>query len=317
MRGWAWIGILGMTFVCGGATCARRDTGLVFPPPPPMLSDTPSLEEVTVALRRTDAVRQLATNSASVDVLTMPSLPTLSATMQVQRERDFRLRASLPVVMGAGLDLGSNRELFWFEVPEGIRRTLYYARHEEYREQLPRAVLPVDPSWLMEAIGLVDLDPELVVAGPVPREDGKLEIRSTVPMPRGDYQRVLYVANPGGFVTHQFLYEPGGRLVAVSEASNHRFYDTPGCALPHRIRFELMPADDPPLAMQIDIGGYLVNQLLSDDPGLFTMPTGAAKTEDLTRMGGPPGVASAPSHYSVRRPEAAPFRGLRHDPRLR
>ena len=112
-------------------------------------------------------------------------MPRLSATLNLERERRFRLRASLPIVLGAGIDLGSNDELFWFEVPEGISKTLYYARHDQYRQQLHRAVLPVDPTWVMDALGLVQIDPNAVVAGPVKREDGKLEIRSSLNMPDG------------------------------------------------------------------------------------------------------------------------------------
>lgn len=309
MRAFVWIGILSVGFVTGGATCARRDQGFIFPPPPPSLSETPGLEEIAEVLNRTDSIQQLSTNSASVDVLSMPALPSLSATIHLQRERQFRLRASLPVILGSGLDLGSNDELFWFEVPEGMSRTLYYARHQEYREQLHRAILPVDPTWLIEAIGLVHLDPETVVAGPVRRPDGRLEIRNTMTMPNGVYQRVCYVQHPGGYVTHQFLYAPEGRLVAASEATNHRFYEAHRCALPHRIRFELLPAEGPPLSMQIDVGSYLVNQLLSDEAGLFMMPQNAARAQDLIRLSAGPGVATAPVHYSAGRPPSLPLRG--------
>ncbi len=311
MRAFLWVGILCVGFVAGGATCARRDPGFIFPPPPPTLSDSPDLAEVAEALNRTDAVRQLATNSASVKVLSAPSLPSLSATVQLERDRKFRLRASLPIVMGQGLDVGSNDELFWFEAPEGIRRKLYYARHDEYREQLHRAVLPVDPTWLIEAIGLVHLDPDTVTSGPERRADGKLEIRSTMAMPHGDYQKVLHVQHPGGYVTHQFLYAPDGRMVAASEATNHRFDETHQCALPHRIRFDLIPSQGPPMSMQIDVGAYLVNQLLSDDPSVFTMPRDAADAEDLTRLTAAPGIAAmtdtvSPPEYRTAQSPTAP-----------
>ncbi len=309
MRAILWIGILCVGFVTGGATCARRNPALDFPPPPPTLSEAPTLEELAEVLNQTDAIQQLSTNSASVEVLSMPSLPSLSATIHLQRDRNFRMRASLPVVMGSGLDLGSNNEMFWFEVPEGVSRKLYYARHEEYRQQLHRAILPVDPTWLIEAIGLVHLDPATVVDGPIQRTDGKLEIRNTISMPQGDYERVCYVQHPGGYVTHQFLYAPQGRLVAASEASNHRFYEAHGCALPHRVRFDLLPAEGHPLSMQIDIGSYLVNELLGDEATLFAMPQNAAQAEDLTRLSIAPGVASAPSHYRADRPAGPPLRG--------
>ena len=111
-----------------------------FPPPPTVLNETPSLEQIASVVNRSQSIRQLSTNSATVKMLSVPSLPRLNATMHVERDKNFRLRASLPIVMGAGMDMGSNDEVFWFEVPEGMSKTLYYARHDQYRQTLPQSV---------------------------------------------------------------------------------------------------------------------------------------------------------------------------------
>ncbi|NNE01124.1 MAG: hypothetical protein HKN47_27735 [Pirellulaceae bacterium] len=326
MRTLSWILIIAVCFVSGGATCMRRDVPMPFAPPPVVLNETPSITDVAAAVNRTSQIRQLSTNSASVDVLSMPKLPKLSATLSLQRERRFRLRASLPIVLGSGLDMGSNEQLFWFEVPEGISKTLYFAQHEQYRQQLNRAILPVDPTWIMDALGLVQIDPATVVAGPVRRSDGRLEVRNAMSLPNGTYQRVCLIDAQAGFVTHQFLYAPNGSLVANSEASNHRYYEEYDCALPHSVKINLQPASGPPLAMQIDVGNYALNQLLSGDPQLFVMPQSASKAVDLTQIGGGPtsgaaagGVSAipssagtatiAPSHYTTGRLGPMPLRG--------
>lgn len=266
----------------------RREAPLPFPPAPQVLNETPTADEVATAINRTSRILKLSTNSASVDVLTMPALPKLNATMSLQRDRDFRLRANIPMMLGSGIDLGSNDSVFWFEVPEGVSKTLYYASHEAYRKQLNHAVLPVDPSWIMDALGLIQIDPAQIVAGPVQRADGRLEIRSVMNSPAGMYQRVCLIDASAGYVTHQFLYAPDGKLVANSEANKHRFYEEHGCALPHTVKLHLQPAAGPPLAMQIDISSYAVNQILSGDPQLFTMPQSATNAVDLTKMTGMP-----------------------------
>jgi hypothetical protein len=324
MRLLSCLGILFVCFVSGGATCARRDVALSFPAPPPVLNEVPSLEEVTGAVNRTQSIQQLSSNSASVEVLSMPSVPRLGATLNLQRDRRFRLRASLPIVLGAGIDLGSNDEMFWFEVPEGISKTLYYARHDEYRKQLHRAVLPVDPTWVMDALGLVQIDPNTVIAGPVKRQDGKLEIRSTMQTPGGTYQRVCLVEPTAGYVTHQFLYSPTGVEVASSQASSHVFYEQAQCVLPHRVVLNLTPSVGPPLSMRIEVGSYAVNQLLSGDPALFAMPASASTAIDLTTLSAaaptvatpapsittdPRPTVSAPIGYSATAPTAYPLRG--------
>ncbi|MCA9135421.1 MAG: hypothetical protein KDB00_01645 [Planctomycetales bacterium] len=315
-RSFAWILTLGICFVSGGATCARREVALTLPPPPPVLEASPGLEQVVAAVNRTASIRELSTNTATVDVLSMPGLPNLSATINLRKDRDFRLKANLPLVLGSGLDMGSNNSVFWFEVPEGMSRTLYYARHDQYSQQLNRAILPVDPNWITDALGLVQIDPANVVRGPVLRPDGKLEIRSVLPLPSGTYQRVCYIDAAGGHVTDQLLYSPTGALIAESHASNHQFYVEQNCALPHSVKFALNPINGQPLEMRIDVGIYSVNQILSGDPNLFVMPQSASNAVDLTTLsaGGTQAVApasyQAPANYQPNTIGPMPYRGL-------
>jgi hypothetical protein len=298
--------------VSGGATCARRDATIPFPPPPIVLNETPTLDELATIVNRTNAISQLSSNSATVTVLSMPKVPRLTnSTLHLQRDRQFRLRASLPILLGAGVDMGSNDEVFWFEVPEGIGKTLYYARHDQYQQQLDRAILPVDPTWVMDALGLVRIDPTAVVDGPLLRQDGKLEVRSTIDMPDGVYQKVCFIDAGGGFVTDQLLYGPRGKLIAQSQASRHVYYDQVQCPLPHQVELTLSPAIGPPLAMRIEVGNYAVNQLLSGDPNLFAMPQSASNAVDLTTLSAPAATPppSGPSSYSVSNPVGYPLRG--------
>lgn len=303
-------------FVCGGATCSRQPPAALFPPPPPVFQATPTLQDLVLTMNRTKSISQLSTNSASVEVLSMPDLPRLGATLNLQREKNFRLRASLPIIF-AGIDMGSNPESFWFEVPEGVSKTLYYARHEQYQKQLSRAILPIDPTWMMDALGLVELDPTNVIAGPITRTDGRLEVRSTQTMPDGIYQKVLILDPKAGFVTDQFLYAPSGNLIARSHATKHAYYASYECSIPHEVEIHLMPAVGPPLSMKIEVGSYAVNQLLSGDPNLFVMPTSAPQRIDLTTLSdgsATPGFSAKfdrPLEYSAGVNNLQPLRGLR------
>lgn len=313
MRAFGVIAMGFVLFVSGGATCARRPSPMPFPPPPVVFSETPSLDEVLQVVNRTANVTQLSTNSASVEVTSMSGLPRLSATMNLQRDRNFRLRASVPFLLGSGLDMGSNNETFWFEVPNtAVSKTLYYANHEQYKQTLDRAILPVDPTWVMDSLGLVQIDPTTVVSGPVLRPDGKLEIQSSMVMPAGTYQRVVFIQKDAGYVTDQFLYNPAGALVAQSQATNHQYYAAQQVALPHRVDLSLSPSAGPPLSMRIDIGDYTVNQLLSGDPNLFVMPTSAAQTIDLASpQAAMPmlGSNAGPTEYTADASIAYPLRG--------
>ncbi|TWU48623.1 hypothetical protein Poly51_45240 [Rubripirellula tenax] len=300
-------------FVSGGATCARRPSTIPYPPPPVVFNETPTIQQVVEVVNRTSAVTQLSTNSASVEMLSMPGLPTLNATMNLQRDKNFRLRASIPILLGMGMDMGSNNETFWFEVPENMTKTLYYANHNQYQQQLDRAILPVDPTWIMDALGLAQIDPATVIAGPLTLPDGKLQVRTTVATAAGNYSRDLFIEKNAGYVTDQFLYNPSGRLVAQSQASGHRYYEQQQCALPHRVDLNLVPASGPALTMRISISDYTVNQLLSGDPNLFVMPTSATNSVDLTTLSGAPMISAVPSPgpqaYTADASTAYPIRG--------
>ena len=153
----------------------------------------------------------------------MPGVPQLNATLNLERERRFRLRANMPVMVVAGIDLGSNDEMFWFEVPERMSKTLYYARHDQYRQQLNRAILPVDPTWVMDALGLVQIDPSHRR-----RRSSQTRRRKTgnsqhdAQCPSGMYQRVCLIEPIAGYVTDQFLEDPSGKLIARCQRDRSR-----------------------------------------------------------------------------------------------
>ena len=167
-----------------------------------------------------------------------------------------------------------------------MTKTLYFASHDQYQRQTVRSILPVDPSWLVEALGLVHIDPTQVVEGPILRTDGKLEVRSMMPYPDGLYSRVCVIEPNAGYVTDQILYGPSGKMIAGASGSNHRYYAEQQCALPHLVHVKLIPDFGPPLELKIEVGNYTVNQLLSGDPQLFTMPQTARQQIDLATLGG-------------------------------
>jgi hypothetical protein len=291
-RAASWAMVLLTLWVAGGATCYRQTTKAHALPPPEVFNGMPSLDELAAVVNRTDAITQLSSNSVSVEVPSMSNVPRLSASLAIDRPRNFRMRASVPLLLGSGIDLGSNNERFWFEVPEAMTQTLYYARHDQYQKQSVRSILPVDPSWFVDALGLVHLDASQVVEGPILRTDGRLEVRSMMPYPDGLYSRVCVIEPTAGYVTDQILYGPSGKLIAGASASNHRYYPEQKCALPHLVHVRLVPENGPPLELKMAIGTYAVNQLLSSDPQLFAMPQTARQQINLAELGG-----ALPSDY--------------------
>lgn len=249
-------------FTSSGASCryfTRPDdssTPIVFVGPP-------TLSDVIYTLNtNTAAVRQLYTDNAT---LTASGAPPLRATVALEKPRNFRLRARL---IQQELDIGSNAELFWIWAKSDPDHAMYYAYHEQFNATTANRGIPIGPDWLIEAVGLVHLDPQAPHEGPTQRPDGNVEIRSQLVQNGAAYSRLLVVDSKRGFVLEQYLWDTAGRPMATARCSNHSFYQESGVSLPHRIQVELPMAQ---LSFQIDIGRFSVNQLQSDPTELWTM----------------------------------------------
>lgn len=279
-----------VVWIAGGAACFRQQRVADFAAPPIVFESVPSLEELAEVVNRTDSIRKLQSNSATV---TAPSMSDkgLTSTLVLERDKRFRMKGKISPLPVTVFDLGSNEEMFWLQVPEGVRQTLYFARHDAYAQQSQRMILPVDPTWLINALGLVHLDPADVIEGPTRRPDGQLEVRSQLSMPDGPYRRVCVINDQTGVVTEQYLYGPSNQLVARALASQHRYYEAEQCSLPHLVKIHLQPAAGPPLALEMEIGQYTINEILSGDPDLFKMPQNASEQINLAALGGLPPTA--------------------------
>jgi hypothetical protein len=251
-------------FVASGATCYhKRNTADLFAPV--AFKAPPTLADVILAVNaNTDRVQRLHTDSASISVANMPGLRT---TLSLERPNRLRLRAKS--IGGAELDLGSNDQMFWFWTKRLSEPVIYFASHQEYASSPARGLLPVDPHWLVEAIGLVRLDPGGFHEEPFTRSDGHVEVRSQLASPNGPRTRVLVIDERYGWILEQHLFDSAGQLLATARTSGHRYDQAAQASLPHRIEVE-MPAAG--LSLRIDVTEFVVNQLYGDPLELWTMP---------------------------------------------
>ena len=84
---------------------------------------------------------------------------------QLAGERGLPTSAAVPPsaemtgLTGPELDLGSNDEVFWFWVRREQPPALYYCRHDQFAASPARQTLPIQPEWLIEAMGIAPFDP--------------------------------------------------------------------------------------------------------------------------------------------------------------
>lgn len=306
LLGFVWTAIL---FACTGATCMPRK---VIPDlqPPAVFSTPPSVEQLAEVLNRSNQIQSLQSNSVSIRVNNQVSV---NANLTWLRPSNFRMNATVAGVKV--VDMGSNPEVFWMTIREGLTPVMYFARHSEFENLVDRPILPVSPLWLVEALGIVSLDPYQMIQAPVMRPDGRMELTTTVPSPIGNFQRILVVEPMYGITRQVFLKDPVGRQVAVANQSKHEYYSAVQTSLPHQIQIQLSDNHGIEHNLEVTIGSYVVNGM-SNDPGtLFAFPnTYGFESRNLVELslGNPNAVTPVPIAPPRTFPHAS-YRGVPWD----
>lgn len=274
MRARSWVMIAwGFVVVCSmGASCtpqAGMPFGLSGPSAPIVLSATSSMQQVIAAVNQNSSrIQTYQASKASISMPAMPGLPLLSGSIAAERPGRFRLRAETRL-SGPEVDLGSNDDRFWFWARRNEPPAVFTSRHAEFATSPMRAQLPVDPSWLIDALGMVTLDSTTNYQGPFPRTDGSIEIRSQSPIANGMGTRVYVIDAATAWVREQHLYDAAGTLMASVTADKFRFDPVSQVSLPERATVRVPAAD---MALVINTGPILVNAPISGGTMLWQMP---------------------------------------------
>ena len=263
--------LLLIVFCGSGATCNRslRNPFVALgPPAPEVLSPGAALDQVIAAVNQ-NATRVVSyqSNNASITVPGMPAIPLLRGQIAAQQPNKVRLQASTALT-GAEVDMGSNDELFWFWVKRNEPPALYFSRHDQFVGSAAQQMMPVDPQWLLDALGMMQFSPTDRHEGPFPYGDDAIEIRSIIQTRGGQMTKSTLIDNRLAWVREQHVYDPAGTLVASTRAKSHRFHPQLGVSLPQEIEIRL-PAMQ--LSLKIDVGDVQLN-VMPDNPALWTMP---------------------------------------------
>lgn len=275
-----------------GAQCTRRDVPGYATAGPRVLSQSPSLGDVMQVVNDNSAkIRSLYTTDAS---LTVPDAPTLRANLALERQKRLRLRAETALT-GPELDMGSNDELFWLWVRRQQPATVYFCRHEKFATSAAKQMIPVEPQWLLEAIGMPSFDPALQHSAPQRNANGRLTIQTTLPGANGSMTKLTVIDEARGWVLEQHLYDSTGTLIASSLTNRHWRDPGSGAVVPQEIEIR-WPATN--FSLKFDVRQWTVNSMPADPNQLFAMPSVSGWTSiDLADPGlrmGPP-VSQVPS----------------------
>ncbi|MGY8768928.1 MAG: hypothetical protein ACKVH8_10955 [Pirellulales bacterium] len=226
---------------------------------PVVFAQAPTLESLIAHVNsNTQRIQSLEAEGASISV---QGFPSIRASISMAPPKSFRLIGETSIT-GQLIDLGSNNQEFWAWSKVGDWPGQLYARHDQFQNTAARQMLPVEPSWISQALGLAYFDPNDRHQGPYPTQDGKMEIRSTVTSPSGQLTKVTVIDPTYGWVTQQHVYDSNGQTLASALASDHRYDPAIAASLPHQVDINLPPAQ---MRMAITVYGYRYNHLTPDD----------------------------------------------------
>jgi len=282
--------LLLILFCCSGATCGhalRNPFAQLGPPAPEVLAVGASLEQVIAAVNQNASrIQSYQTEDASISIHGVSGVPALRGNIALQRPGRVHLVASTALT-GAEFDLGSNDELSWFWVKHRKPRALYYARHDQFVGSAAQQLMPIEPQWLLDALGMSQFSANDHHEGTLPRREGTMEIRSNIQTRTGPMTKSTVIDIRRAWVLQQHVYD-GSRLLASSKARSHRYYPELGVSLPQAIDVHL-PAIQ--LSLSIDVGSVRINTV-SGNPALWRLPAYSGSSQ-IDLGSAPPGAAAA------------------------
>jgi len=221
----------------------------------------------------------------------------LGAVVAVEHPRNFRLTARS--LTSEEADFGSNDEWFWFWMKRSEPRCVFQARHEQMGQTEQLRMIPFQPDWLMEVLGVVPLNEDELSLQPDASSRHEASLISERLSPSGQVvRRVVRVDTQYGLVLQHSLFDERGALIAKANLGNHQRDKETGVVLPHLIQLEWPRAR---LSMTMEVGRIVVNPdsipsqtwVLPTKPGYRPYDLGAAPQQYAMPANNPYGPRAA------------------------
>lgn len=239
--------------------------------PPSVFSKMASKEDIMARVNANS--KAIQSMQARVHVRAQGT-PTLSGDLSVEQPSRLRMQVGILNLNNSGLDVGSNDNEFWVWMKNsmgGQPPSVLYARHDEYRTSPAKQALPIEPSWVIDSLGLAYFDPRAEHDGPFQRPDGNLEIQSR--FMEGNQQMIKStIVDPNtSVVVAQELYR-GNQKIAASKASRHEYFPEFGGSIPTEIEIEVGSNTAQPGVVSMTLSNILPNSINSQYASLWEMP---------------------------------------------
>ncbi len=255
---------------------------------PVAFEEKPDLQQIIAQLnQQSKSVQQVSTEVR----VAMDGIPgRLKGTLMVERPKKLRLKAGILGIKEMGVDVGSNDEMFWIwsraNIP-GQPPALYYADHLGYQSSQLKHMLPLEPTWLIDALGFVDFSPLDRHEGPYPDTDGRYKIVTHHQSAGNSNIRVSLIDPKYGWIVQQAIYDSNRRILAHVNSIKYEYYPEAQVSLPRQIEIFVYQPDGQQIKLTVDAEQYSINSIYGDPERLWTIPNPQDVPKiDLTKVAG-------------------------------
>ncbi|MGL4595094.1 MAG: hypothetical protein ACRCUY_10230 [Thermoguttaceae bacterium] len=236
--------------------------------PPLLTSQTPTLAELTAAINQNSmSIRSL--NSENATILVPGVSWPVRVRLAFERPKRLRIHGGATTLSGQEIDFGSNDTLFWLWVRRLPEKEIYFCRHDQFAQSPMRAVMPIEPDWVIEALGIIEFKPDEFHEGPFPAEDGNWAIITRRQTPAGQFIKRTVVDGKMGWILRQEVFSPQNELLAQAISSDHVYDPVTGVRFARRVEVQCQGSEG---KMIINLGSPIFNQEATFPPSLFSMP---------------------------------------------
>jgi hypothetical protein len=138
--------------------------------------------------------------------------------LAMEKEKNFRLKVAHRLT-GKEMDIGSNKDHFWFWSKRMNPPFLHYAKHEELNKTMLRTAL--NPNWMMESLNINSIDTENIEIGKFKEFLAIIQTRTST---TGEVVKIVVLINPNEkLVVGRYLYNANEKLIASTEYQD--FYE--------------------------------------------------------------------------------------------
>ena len=186
-------------------------------------------------------IKSIYATNASIGVQNQPGWA--NCRLLYERPSKFRLVGTTGL-LGRVVDCGCDGEKFWYWNSMQDSDSLYSCKIEEYSQTPLAEVIPVDPTWFPEALGIVEIKEEDLADEPKKQSDGSILLTVNCKRQEGVYKKRIYVESGTAAITRQDVQNPQGETFISVLVTEPQLIESAGVVMPKKASIRCLRTGD-------------------------------------------------------------------------